>query len=175
MNWRLVTTLMQTSFFLARVPRIILAALTGAALSVAGAVLQSLLRNDLAAPFTLGVSSGAALGAVIAISAGLPYTVAGMPTVPIAAFLGALGAITLVFSLARTRTGEFPTAVLFTCRGNRKFLFRGLGHADPLPIRLHAIIQNCPLADGRARYHKLYNTYIHLSFDTYWAHNTHVY
>ena len=46
--------------FLARIPRIILAALTGAALSVAGAILQSLLRNDLAAPFTLGVSSGAA-------------------------------------------------------------------------------------------------------------------
>ena len=80
--------------FLARVPRIFLAALTGAALSVAGAVFQSLLRNDLAAPFTLGVSSGAALGAVIAMSLGLHYTVAGIPTVPIAAFLGALGAIT---------------------------------------------------------------------------------
>ncbi|MBT4127451.1 MAG: iron chelate uptake ABC transporter family permease subunit, partial [Nitrospina sp.] len=74
--------------FLARIPRIILAALTGAALSVAGAILQSLLRNDLAAPFTLGVSSGAALGAVIAISLGLPYSIAGIPTVPIAAFLG---------------------------------------------------------------------------------------
>ena len=112
--------------FLARVPRIILAALTGAALSVAGAVLQSLLRNDLAAPFTLGVSSGAALGAVIAISAGLPYTVAGMPTVPIAAFLGALGAITLVFSLARTRTGEFPTAVLLLAGVTANFFFAAL-------------------------------------------------
>ena len=75
--------------FLARIPRIILAALTGAALSVAGAVFQSLLRNDLAAPFTLGVSSGAALGAVIAMSIGLPYAIAGIPTVPTAAFLGA--------------------------------------------------------------------------------------
>ena len=99
--------------FLARIPRIILAALTGAALSVAGAVFQSLLRNDLAAPFTLGVSSGAALGAVIAMSIGLPYAIAGIPSVPTAAFLGALGAITLVFSLAKTRTGEFPTRLYF--------------------------------------------------------------
>ena len=112
--------------FLARVPRIFLAALTGAALSVAGAVFQSLLRNDLAAPFTLGVSSGAALGAVIAMSLGLHYTVAGIPTVPIAAFLGALGAITLVFSLARTRTGEFPTTVLLLAGVTANFFFAAL-------------------------------------------------
>ena len=112
--------------FLARVPRIFLAALTGAALSVAGAVFQSLLRNDLAAPFTLGVSSGAALGAVIAMSLGLHYTVAGIPTVPIAAFLGALGAITLVFSLARTRTGEFPTTVLLLAGVTVNFFFAAL-------------------------------------------------
>ena len=53
--------------FQVRLPRILLGALAGAALSVAGAIFQALLRNDLAAPFTLGVSSGAALGAVIAI------------------------------------------------------------------------------------------------------------
>ena len=112
--------------FLARIPRIILAALTGAALSVAGAVLQSLLRNDLAAPFTLGVSSGAALGAVIAISLGLPHVISGIPTVPIAAFLGALGAITLVFSLARTRIGEFPTPVLLLAGVTANFFFAAL-------------------------------------------------
>ena len=112
--------------FLARVPRIFLAALTGAALSVAGAVFQSLLRNDLAAPFTLGVSSGAALGAVIAISLGLSYTVLGIPTVPIAAFLGALGAITLVFSLARTRSGEFPTTVLLLAGVTANFFFAAM-------------------------------------------------
>ena len=112
--------------FLARIPRIILAALTGAALSVAGAILQSLLRNDLAAPFTLGVSSGAALGAVIAISLGLPYSIAGIPTVPIAAFLGSLGAISLVFSLARTRTGDFPTPVLLLAGVTANFFFAAL-------------------------------------------------
>ena len=112
--------------FLARIPRIILAALTGAALSVAGAILQSLLRNDLAAPFTLGVSSGAALGAVIAISLGLPYSIAGIPTVPITAFLGSLGAISLVFSLARTRTGDFPTPVLLLAGVTANFFFAAL-------------------------------------------------
>ena len=112
--------------FLARIPRIILAALTGAALSVAGAILQSLLRNDLAAPFTLGVSSGAALGAVIAISLGLPYSIAGIPTVPIAAFLGSLGAISLVFSLAKTRTGDFPTPVLLLAGVTANFFFAAL-------------------------------------------------
>ena len=112
--------------FLARIPRIILAALTGAALSVAGAILQSLLRNDLAAPFTLGVSSGAALGAVIAISLGLPYSIAGIPTVPTAAFLGSLGAISLVFSLARTRTGDFPTPILLLAGVTANFFFAAL-------------------------------------------------
>ena len=112
--------------FLARIPRIILAALTGAALSVAGAILQSLLRNDLAAPFTLGVSSGAALGAVIAISLGLPYSIAGIPTIPIAAFLGSLGAISLVFSLARTRTGDFPTPILLLAGVTANFFFAAL-------------------------------------------------
>jgi len=112
--------------FLARIPRVFLASLTGAALSVAGAVFQSLLRNDLAAPFTLGVSSGAALGAVIAISLGLSYTVLGIPTVPIAAFLGALGAITLVFSLARTRSGEFPTTVLLLAGVTANFFFAAM-------------------------------------------------
>ena len=112
--------------FLARIPRIILAALTGAALSVAGAILQSLLRNDLAAPFTLGVSSGAALGAVIAISLGLPYSIVGIPTIPIAAFLGSLGAISLVFSLARTRTGDFPTPILLLAGVTANFFFAAL-------------------------------------------------
>ncbi len=112
--------------FLARIPRILLAGLAGAGLAVSGAVLQSLLRNDLAAPFTLGVSSGASLGAAIVISLGWSYTVAGFSTVPIAAFLGALGAITLVFSLARTRHGEFPTTVLLLAGVTANFFFAAM-------------------------------------------------
>ena len=73
--------------FQVRFPRILLGALAGAALSVAGAIFQALLRNDLAAPFTLGVSSGAALGAVIAIALNLHIYMLGIPVVPLFAFL----------------------------------------------------------------------------------------
>lgn len=114
-------------FFLARLPRVLLAALTGAALSVAGVVFQALLRNDLAAPFTLGVSSGAALGAVIAIRLGLSKVFPGVPAVPLAAFTGALGAIVLVFSLVRTRRrGEFPTSVLLLAGVTVNFFFAAM-------------------------------------------------
>lgn len=109
--------------FLARLPRILLAAVTGAALAVAGVVLQALLRNDLAAPFTLGVSSGAALGAVIAIRLGIASTFLGFSAIPAAAFLGALGAIVLVFSLVRTRQGQFPTSILLLAGVTVNFFF----------------------------------------------------
>ena len=75
--------------FQVRLPRILLGAITGAALSVAGAILQALLRNDLAAPFTLGVSSGAALGAVIAIALNLNFALLGFPIVSLFSFMGA--------------------------------------------------------------------------------------
>lgn len=98
--------------FLIRIPRILLAAITGAALAVAGAAFQAILRNDLAAPITLGVSGGAALGAVIAIRSGLAISFMGFSTVPLAAFIGALGAISLVFGFVRIRNGELQTSYL---------------------------------------------------------------
>ncbi len=112
--------------FLARIPRILLGALTGAALSVTGAVFQALLRNDLAAPFTLGVSSGASFGAVIAISLGLNFTILGISTLSFAAFAGALGTMYLVFSLVRTRYGEFPTSVLLLAGVTANFFFASM-------------------------------------------------
>lgn len=112
--------------FLARLPRIFLGAVTGASLAVAGAVFQALLRNDLAAPFTLGVSSGAALGAVIAISLNLDFMFLGFSTIPLAAFLGAAGAMFLVFSLVRTRHGDFPTTVLLLAGVTANFFFASM-------------------------------------------------
>ena len=112
--------------FQVRFPRILLGALTGAALSVAGAIFQALLRNDLAAPFTLGVSSVAALGAVIAIALNLHVSLLGLPMVPLFAFLGSLGAIILVFSLVRTRHGEFPTGVLLLAGVTANFFFAAM-------------------------------------------------
>ncbi len=82
-----------------RLPRVILAIFVGAALAVAGASLQGLLRNPLAEPYTIGVASGAAVGAamVIIFAAGGFLGVVGLP---IAAFLGALATGILVYNLA---------------------------------------------------------------------------
>jgi iron complex transport system permease protein len=112
--------------FLARLPRILLGAVTGAALSVTGAVFQALLRNDLAAPFTLGVSSGASFGAVIAISLGLNFTTLGISTLSIAAFAGALGTMYLVFGLVKTRHGDFPTSILLLAGVTANFFFASM-------------------------------------------------
>lgn len=80
-----------------RLPRALLAGLVGAGLGVAGAALQGALRNPLAEPYLLGVSGGAAVGGVLAFALGL--TAVGV--LPLAAFAGALGAVTLVVGLAR--------------------------------------------------------------------------
>lgn len=86
-------------FFGLRWPRVLLAALAGGALSLAGVLFQALLRDALATPFTLGVSSGASLGAVIAISFGW-RTLAGMPVIWLAAFVGAALVLALVMMIA---------------------------------------------------------------------------
>ncbi|UNK17497.1 iron ABC transporter permease [Paenibacillus sp. N3/727] len=94
-----------------RLPRILLGMLVGASLAVAGAAFQGVLRNPLADPFTLGVSSGASLGAAFLIFYGLQYSFAGAWTLPIVAFM--TGAITLwiVLLLARDH-GKIPTNAL---------------------------------------------------------------
>jgi len=85
-----------------RLPRTILAVLVGAALGLSGAVLQGLLRNPLAEPGLLGVSSGAALGAVVSIYFSLSI---GFPlATPLLALAGALGAGMLTFGLGRGST-----------------------------------------------------------------------
>lgn len=81
----------------ARLPRIWMAAVAGAALSVAGVIFQSLLRDALATPYTLGVSSGASLGAVLAIAAGWREAFQ-MPAVWLCAIVGA--GVTLMLVLA---------------------------------------------------------------------------
>ena len=78
-----------------RAPRALLAFLVGGSLGVAGAGLQALVRNPLADPFLLGLSGGAGLGAVVAIALHLP----GPWALPIAAFVGALAALGLVYRL----------------------------------------------------------------------------
>jgi hypothetical protein len=98
--------------FVARLPRTLAGALVGAALATAGVVFQGLLRNPLATPFTLGVSSGAALGAMLAITFGWGLGIAGISGVAAASFAGAAGAVAIVYALARARHGGLSTNVL---------------------------------------------------------------
>jgi iron complex transport system permease protein len=79
-----------------RAPRVILAFLVGGSLATSGAALQAMIRNPLAEPYLLGLSSGAGLGAVIAIAS----RAAGAWAVPLAAFAGALCAVALVYRLS---------------------------------------------------------------------------
>ena len=93
-----------------RLPRILLAALIGGALALSGAVFQALLRNPLADPYVLGVSGGAAVGAVGALALGAEQ--ASALAVPLAAFLGAAGAVGLVFRIASAPGRPLDTRVL---------------------------------------------------------------
>jgi iron complex transport system permease protein len=92
-----------------RLPRAILAGFVGAGLSVSGAAFQALLRNPLADPYILGVSSGAAVGAIIAILLGLGTFSLGLP---LASFLGALLTILVVFYFGRQEGKIHPNTLL---------------------------------------------------------------
>jgi iron complex transport system permease protein len=85
--------------FRARLPRVVLAAIVGGALAVSGAALQALLRNPLAEPHLVGISSGAALAAVLALVT-MPVVFGQALIAPVAAFLGALVSIWIVVRLA---------------------------------------------------------------------------
>ena len=90
----------QVILFQIRLPRVLLAGLVGAALASAGAIFQALFQNAMADPAIIGVSSGAAMGAIVVILAGGGAALAGMG-VPVAAFLTALATALLVYRLAR--------------------------------------------------------------------------
>lgn len=91
-----------------RLPRVVLAALVGAGLGVSGAALQGSLRNALAEPYLLGVSGGAAVGAVLATALGL----ASAAALPIAAFAGASLAVVLAMLVAQAAGGRADPRVL---------------------------------------------------------------
>ncbi len=99
-------------FFVARLPRVLSGALVGATLAAAGVVLQAMLRNPLATPFTLGVSAGGALGAMLAIAFGLDVGMMGVSSIPIASFAGSLVAIGIVYWMASSQKRGLSTNVL---------------------------------------------------------------
>ena len=99
-------------FWRIRVPRTILAFLSGSALAVSGLAFQAIFRNPLATPFTLGVSSGASFGAALYVCFGVPFTFMGISGTSIGALLGSVLAIFLVYGATRLRRGLSTTTML---------------------------------------------------------------
>ncbi|MDM5227763.1 iron ABC transporter permease [Cytobacillus sp. NJ13] len=97
-----------------RLPRVLLAGLVGASLAIAGAAFQGLLRNPLADPYTIGVSSGASLGAVLTLFLGLSIPFAGMFTLPLFSILFSFLTIFAVLLFARKieRSMKVETIIL---------------------------------------------------------------
>ncbi len=108
-----------------RIPRAVMAFLAGAALAVAGMAFQAMFRNPLATPFTLGISSGASLGAVVCIHLGWSFSILHFSSVSLFAFAGSIVSIVLVYGLTRARRG-FSTATMLLAGVAVSFFFSSL-------------------------------------------------
>ncbi len=110
--------------WLIRFPRVLLAACIGAGLAVVGVTMQALVRNTLADPYLLGISSGASVGAVGAIALGL-FAFAGIYAVSLGAFAGSLLALLVVFLFAR-RYGQLAPQRLILAGLAVSYVFTGI-------------------------------------------------
>lgn len=108
-----------------RIPRVLTAFLAGAGLALSGMTLQAFFRNPLATPFTLGISSGAALGSAVYISSGLTFTLGWISGSSLAALSGALLTATLIYLITRLR-GGFKTTTMLLAGVAVSFFFSSL-------------------------------------------------
>jgi len=93
--------LSKTIFLSIRIPRVLMATIAGGTLALSGAALQALFRNPLASPFTLGISGGASLGALVAIRLGLGIGILGFSMVSISAFLFSILTMLFVYTVSK--------------------------------------------------------------------------
>jgi iron complex transport system permease protein len=107
-----ITSSQHSIIWSVRLPRVLLGVIVGAGLSISGASFQGLLKNPMADPYILGISSGAALGAAIAIIMKLEAAFMGFSGISIMAFIGALIAVTLVYNIGRIRSHVPVTTLL---------------------------------------------------------------
>jgi iron complex transport system permease protein len=134
----------QTIVMDVRLPRVVGAALAGAALAVSGVLYQGLLRNPLADPFVIGASGGAALAATVALVA-LPSMgmVVGFGAVPLCAFVGALLAVALVYQLAHVGSTTSLTTLLLAGFAVSALMTAGVSllmvMSDRLQVRLRSL------------------------------------
>jgi len=97
-----------------RLPRVVFAFVVGFSLAMIGVIFQALLRNDLATPYTLGVSSVGALGAVISIKSGLSIAFLGFTTTTIFSVAGSVLTILLIYWIAKSKIGISPVTLVLT-------------------------------------------------------------
>lgn len=109
-------------FWEIRIPRVCVAFMAGAALAISGMAFQAMFRNPLATPFTLGVASGASLGAALYVRSGLSFAILGISGISLSAFLGAILSIIVVYNLTRARRG-FSTATMLLAGVAISFFF----------------------------------------------------
>jgi iron complex transport system permease protein len=109
-----------------RIPRVIMAFLAGAALATSGMSFQAMFRNPLATPFTLGISSGASLGAALCIQLGWTFSLFGVPSVTLSAFIGAVITILLVYTLTTRAPQGSTTATMLLAGVAISFFFSSL-------------------------------------------------
>lgn len=102
----------QTIIWDVRLPRVLLAGMVGGGLAASGVVMQALFRNPLADPQVLGISSGAAFGAAIAMACGITFSFMGISSIWMFAFGGAILTMLLVFRVARVATSHSVTGIL---------------------------------------------------------------
>ncbi|MGW8257514.1 MAG: FecCD family ABC transporter permease [Thermoguttaceae bacterium] len=109
-----------------RIPRVIMAFLAGAALATSGMSFQAMFRNPLATPFTLGISSGASLGAAVCILLGWNFSFLGIPGVTLSAFVGAASTIFLIYTLTTRSSHGLTTATMLLAGVAISFFFSSL-------------------------------------------------
>ncbi len=112
----------QTIIWSIRLPRVLLGVLVGASLAMAGTAFQGIFKNPMADPYVIGISSGAALGASIAIILGVNITFINISTISIFAFIGALIAVFTVYNIARIKNKVPVTTLLLAGIGIGQFL-----------------------------------------------------
>lgn len=101
-----------TIFWEIRVPRVLLAFLAGVGLSLGGVVFQAMFRNPLATPFTLGVAGGASFGVALWVYLGISFSLLGISGVSLAALIGAMFSIALLYGIAKASGNVSPMTML---------------------------------------------------------------
>src|SRR3990170_4005657 len=152
--------LSRTRYFRIRIPRVLMAAVAGGTLAIAGASLQALFRNPLAAPFTLGVSGGASLGALIAIRLGLGNTLLGFSSISIVSFIFSIFTILFVYSVSKVH-GVVATGRLLLAGVVVNFLYSAFCYEGYELIRIRR--RRCLFAWSKYRFDGKENLFCHIT------------